>query len=178
MARTKGLIKTKTIKERAIYVYLPSHEIVDEWKKLAKEAGTSISKFVQEHVENSLQQEKGKGYVSRANLIRKVKEMQDENSKLREENRILKSAYERLNEELKQYRAKPFLEEYEGIRAYEKELIKVLRERKEVGNEELLEALGISPQQTEFIKAVSKQLHNLEAYGLVESTFRGWRWIG
>jgi hypothetical protein len=49
--------KTETIKQRAIYVYLPSQEMVDRWKKLAKEHGTSISKFVAENVENSLRQE-------------------------------------------------------------------------------------------------------------------------
>ena len=47
--------KTETIKERSIYVYLPSHEMVKAWKKRAKKQGASISKFVIEHVENSLQ---------------------------------------------------------------------------------------------------------------------------
>lgn len=170
--------KTKTIKERAIYVYLPTKKMVNEWKELADEADMSISKFVQEHVENSLQQEKRKAYESRSNLIRKIKELQDENSQLREENRVLQSAYERLDEELKQYRAKPFLEEREGTRSYEKELIKTLRGRGEVTREELLDALGIERKEMEAVKSVDKQLRNLEEYGLVEPTFNGWRWLG
>ena len=169
------MVKPIDLKKRAIYVYLPSEEMAEEWKKLAKESGVSISKFVQEHVENSLRQEKGKKFVY---LIKKIEELQEENKKLREENRILKAAYEKLEEELKHYRAKPFLELQEGSRFYEKELVKVLKEKKKVSNEELLEILGVNPKQTELIKAISKQLQNLEAYGLVEPTFDGWRWLG
>ncbi len=80
-----------------MYVYLPSEEIVEEWKSLAKNARTSISKFVFEHVENSLKQEEENSYVSRAELIKQMKELEEENAKLKEENRILKIAYERLD---------------------------------------------------------------------------------
>ncbi len=40
--------KTKTIKQRAIYVYLPSLEMAQDWKDRSKKAGTSISKYVVE----------------------------------------------------------------------------------------------------------------------------------
>ena len=46
--------KTETIKERAIYVYLPTQEMADKWKELAETSNISISKFVIEHVERSL----------------------------------------------------------------------------------------------------------------------------
>lgn len=178
MPRPKGRIKTETIKQRAIYVYLPSEEIVEEWKRLANEAKISISKFVFEHVQNSLAQEKEDSYVSRAQLIKQIKELSEENSKLKEENRILKTAYERLDDELKHYRAQPFIEtQYEGIRVYEKELVKLLKERKSVDNYELLDLLEIDPKDTEMVKAIYKQLESLQAYGLVEETINGWRWI-
>ena len=172
------MVKPKDLKRRAIYIYLPSEEIAKEWKRLAKKAEVSISKFVQEHVENSLSQEDVKKYVSRARLIRQVEELQEENRKLLEENRILKSAYEKLEGELKYYRAKPFLELQEGRREYERELIELFKKKGEVTNEEILDTLGISPRETVLVKAISKQLQNLEAYGLVEPTFNGWRWLG
>lgn len=178
MPRPKGRVKTETIKQRAIYVYLPSEEIVEEWKRLADEANVSISKFVFEHVQNSLSQEKEDSYVSRAQLIKQIKELSEENSKLKEENRILKTAYERLDDELKHYRAQPFVEQqYEGVRVYEKELVRILKERKSVGSYELLDLLKIDPKDTEMVKAISKQLESLKAYGLVEETINGWRWM-
>ena len=64
--------KTETIKQRAIYVYLPSHDMVEKWKNLAKKSGTSISKFVAEHVENSLRQEEDDNYQTRSSLIQLI----------------------------------------------------------------------------------------------------------
>jgi hypothetical protein len=52
---------TKTIKERAIYVYLPSLEMARDWKSKAESAGASVSKFVIDRVEDSLRREEGEG---------------------------------------------------------------------------------------------------------------------
>jgi hypothetical protein len=63
--------KTETIKDRAIYVYLPSLEMVQDWKGRAEKSGVSISKFVIERVEDSLRSEEGEDvYVSRAELVK------------------------------------------------------------------------------------------------------------
>jgi hypothetical protein len=178
MPRPKGRVKTKTIKERAIYVYLPSQEMVKEWKTLAEKAGVSTSKFVQEHVENSLAQEKEEQFIPRTKLIKQLKALEEENSKLRADNEMLRRAYERLDQELKHYRAKPFLEEFRGPRTYERELIKILKEHKQIDSDALLKTLSINPKDSDLVKAISKQLENLETYGLIEATLGGWRWIG
>jgi hypothetical protein len=36
---------------------------------------------------------------------------------------------------------------------------------------------GINPTEFELVKAVSKQLEDLEAYGMIEATSKGWKWI-
>ena len=169
--------KTETIKERAIYVYLPSHEMVREWKDLAEKQGVSISKFVIEHVEDSLRKEEP-SYLSRAELLKRLRELEGESSKLKEDNRMLRLVIERLDDELKRYRAKPFLEEFRGIRGYENELIDVLKRKGTIGSDEILDVLGIDPKDSELVKAISNQLENLEAYGLIEAMPRGWRWKG
>jgi hypothetical protein len=66
--------KTKTIKQRAIYVYLPSLEMTQDWKNRSKKAGTSISKYVIERVEDSFRREDGEeGYTSRLELIERLR---------------------------------------------------------------------------------------------------------
>jgi predicted DNA-binding protein len=71
--------KTDTIKERAIYVYLPSVEMAERWKRRAEKAGVSISKFVIERVEDSIRREEGEeGYLSRAELIKRLREAEEE----------------------------------------------------------------------------------------------------
>jgi hypothetical protein len=52
---------TETIEDRAIYVHLPSLEIVEDWKRRAEKAGVSVSKFVIERVEDSIRREEGEG---------------------------------------------------------------------------------------------------------------------
>jgi len=170
--------KTKTIKERAIYVYLPSIGMVKDWKSKADKAGVSISKFVMDRVGDSLKKEEGEeGYLSRLELIKKFRSVEDENKKLREDNRMLERLVENLDRELKRYRAKPFVEEgCEGVRRVDKELIELLRRGGSYNDEEILSKLNIEPTESEIVKAISKQLEALEQYGLIEYSGRGWKW--
>jgi hypothetical protein len=46
-----NLGKTGTIAQRKVDVYLPTEELVDEWRKAAERAGNSLSKYVIEIVE-------------------------------------------------------------------------------------------------------------------------------
>jgi len=172
--------KTETIKDRAVYVYLPSLEMVVDWKRRADKAGVSISKFVVERVEDSIRREEGeKGYLSRLELIERLRAAEDELKKLRDENRLLRKLVDNLEKELKLYRTKPFLEEsFEGVRTFAKELVTFLKRGSSYADEDILANLNIDPSDVDLVKAVSKQLEALENYGLVEFTGKGWKWKG
>ena len=45
----------------------------------------------------------------------------------------------------------------------------ILKGRGQVDSYRLLEALGIDPRESELVKAVSKQLEELEAYGIIKT---------
>ncbi|MCW4020903.1 MAG: hypothetical protein NWF14_06725 [Candidatus Bathyarchaeota archaeon] len=168
--------KTDTIKKRAIYVYLPSQEMASRWKELAEKQGTSISKFVSEHVENSLRQDES-SYLSRSFLIEENRKLREGLEEKEKRNRHLELLVDKLEEDLRRYRAQLFLDEgFTGVRRYDRKLIEILREPGVHGNEEILSRLGVKPTEHETIKAVSKQLENLQSYGLVKSTPRGWAW--
>lgn len=169
--------KTETIKRRAVYVYLPAEEMAERWKQRAKRSHSSISKFVVERVEDSLRKEGDEDQPKRIELIKQLKELKVENEKLGRDNEILRKAYERLDSEVKRYRAKPFLVEgFKGVRKYDRKLVELLRRGRVVSSDEILEELGIDHSETDLVKAVSRQLENLEAYGLVKATARGWQW--
>jgi predicted nuclease with TOPRIM domain len=170
--------KTETIKKRAIYVYLPSQEMVGDWKSRADKAGVSISKFVMDRVEDSVRKEEGEeGYLSRLELIQKLNSSEEELKKLRQENRLLKKLVDNLDNELKRYRAEPFIEEdFKGLRRFDKELIDLLRKGGSHSGEEIIAHLNIEPSDTDLVKAVNKQLAVLESYDLVEYVGRGWKW--
>jgi len=172
--------KTETIKDRAIYVYLPSLEMVEDWKRRAEKAGVSISKFVIERVEESIRREEGEeGYLSRAELIKRLRDAEEQLKKVKNENRLLKKLAENLDNELRRYRAQPFLEEaFEGVRRFDRDLIELLRRGGSYTEEQILTHLNIDPSDTDLVKAVSKQLEALEGYGLLEYKGRGWKWKG
>ncbi len=152
--------KTQSIKQRSIYVYLSSMEMAEDWKERAKKSGASISRFVIEHVTNSLLQEEGEAeYKSRADLIQQLRVKDESIERLTRENEILKLALERVETELRRYRAEPFLDEnFQGIRGYDKQLIELLRKGETIDSDHLLRRLRINPRDTPLVKAVSKQL--------------------
>ena len=167
--------KTETIKQRAIYVYLPSIETSNRWKKIADKEKISISKFVNEHVENSLNQEKE--HTPRVKLIENLQRFKEGNDELRKQNMILNKVVDSLDEELRSFRLQPFLDPRStGIRQYEKELIETLRKRRLLRNDEILDVLNIDSKDKESIKAINKQLDNLQSYGLITVVPGGWKW--
>ena len=163
-----------------MYAYLPSVQVVEDWKARAKKSNVSISQFILEHVTNSLRQEEGEeAYKPRAELIDEVRKKDEAFEELTRQHEITRLALERVEEELRRYRAEPFLEaKFHGIRSYDRQLIALLRKGQDVDSDHLLRLLRIKPKETDLVKAVSNQLENLEAYGLVRKTRRGWKWIG
>jgi hypothetical protein len=148
-------------------------------KSKAEKAGISISEFVMYRVEDSLKREEGEeeGYLSRIELIKKLKAAKEDRKKTSEENRLLKTLVENLDRALKRYRTRPFAEEgFEGRRSFVKELIDLLRKGGSHSHENILAHLDVDPSDAEMVKAVSRQLQALEAYALVEYSGRDWRW--
>jgi len=176
---THSKSKTDTIKKRTIYVYLPSFQIVDKWKKLAAKANVSISKFVLEHVENSLHQEEGEGdHISRIDLIERNKMLEEENMELRKRGRMLDTVVERLEGELREYRVKPFVDEdFVGVRKYQSEIIELFKSRGSIRKDDLLRLLEVKPSETVVIKGINKQISGLESYGLIKDKGAKWAWV-
>jgi hypothetical protein len=59
-----------------------------------------------------------------------------------------------------------------------KKIIRILQRSGTVDSYRLLEELNIDPTDSDLVNAVSRQLEDLEAYGLVARTAHGWRWVG
>jgi len=163
-----------------VYVYLPSIEQVADWKARAKKSNVPLSQFVFEHVTNSLRQEAGEqSYKPRAELIEELRKKDEATEKLTRELEIVKLALERVEDELRRYRAEPFLDEgFRGKRRYDEKLIEILKKGQPIDSNQLLHQLRISPKETDLVKALSNQLENLQSYGLVRKTHHGWRWVG
>ena len=175
---TKKKYKTDTIMDRALIVYFPSYEMKKQWQNLAEHSETSTSKFIIEHVINSLNQEKNKeGYSSRAELLDDMKKLQEENKELYKKIKMYESLVMKLEEENRGYRIKPFFEK-DYIGEFEADLVTLFRTRSEVRKEEIFEHLGIKPHDAETVKGIKKQIEILERYGLLKDIGGRWRWKG
>ena len=164
-------------KSRYVYLYLPSAEDKARWEKLAEEAGVPLSKFVIEVFESALDEESD--FKPRGQLVKEIGKLRSENKLLRDDLNQKKIVLEKYETELKRYRSQAFVEnKFEGVRKYNRELIAVLKQGIVLDSYKLLEELGIDPNDSQLVKAVSQQLEELEAFGLVTSTQRGWRWAG
>jgi uncharacterized protein YlxW (UPF0749 family) len=121
------MVKKKALKQRAIYVYPPA-EMSEHWKSLAAEARTSISKFVIEHVENSLSLEEP-DYRSRVDLVQENRRLLEA---IREKDKRidhLDMLVDKLQEDLRVQRDKMFTDlDFTGLRSYDRKLIDLLKE--------------------------------------------------
>ena len=164
------------IKNRVIYVY-PKLLQAERWRETAEKQGMTLSKFVMEHVENSLRQEEDSTYEPRTGLISRIRELEEALGESRKEARMMRIVAEKLEKENRRLRTAPFLDsEFQGVREYEKELVDLLMRGGRLTEDDILSELGIDRSDTDSVKAVSNQLTSLEAYGLVKATPHGWKW--
>jgi hypothetical protein len=169
------MVNKKELKQRAIYVYPPT-KMAENWKKLADRSGSSISKFVIEHVENSLGLAKD-DYRSRSIVLEENRQLRDNLAEKEKRNHHLELLVEKLEEDLRVYRSRLFTDaSYSGARTYDKQLISLLREPGAHDTNDILGGLKIKPSDTEVVKGISVQIENLESYGLLKNTGKGWVW--
>jgi hypothetical protein len=77
--------------------------------------------------------------------------------------------------ELKRCRSATFIEDsFEGTREHDKDLVNLLKRSGTLDSYKILEALGIDLKDSDLVKAISRQLEDLGAYGLVASTTKSW----
>jgi len=176
--------KRTPVKQRSIYVYVPTNEMADRWKRLAKKSGLSISQYVLNIVENHIGDESMA--ASQGDLDKRLGELEGQNSQLRSENlalskrvKMLDVLTDRYEEDLKNLKKRQFQDEssFEGVRDYEPKLIKLLKERDIVKEHELLDLLHVDPGDAASVRAINQQLDNLFSYGLVKRSKGGLIWI-
>jgi hypothetical protein len=162
---------------RYVYLYLPSAEEKAHWGGLADKAGAPLSKFVIEIVQNALADDEE--FKPRGELAKEISALRKEVKVLRDELKLKNVVLDKYETELKRYRSAAFLEDdFEGTRTHNKELVELLRKGETIDSYKILEALGINPKDSELVKAISHQLEDMEAYGMIASTSKGWKWLG
>lgn len=143
---------------------------------MADKARSPLSTFCISIIEERLAEEED--FKPHRELARENEALKAENKALRDDIRQKSIVIERYEGELKKFRAQSFTSgDYAGVRRYNKEIVDLLRSRGQADSYKILEALGIDPRESELVKAVSKQLEELEGFGFIKSDGRSWKWI-
>ena len=169
---------TKTLPDQAryTYVYHPSREHKERWKKLAAKARTPLSKFIIATVDGVV--DENEEFKPRREIVREVETLRQENRALHEDMNRKDILLNRYESELKRYRAAPWIEDTPGIVQMSQDLIRILKARGTIESGRLLEELGIDPRETDLAKAIHKQLESLQAFGAVGQDKKGsWMWL-
>ncbi len=170
--------KEASINSRTMNVYLPTLEMKEEWKAVAKAHNQSFSKFIIERVEESMIQNGEGPRHTRKELIDRNRQMERENEMLRKDLEIKTMAYDVLDRELKNLRSQPFINPAKaGLRKMSVDLVKILRQRKRLDYNELLPTLKIKPTEQDLVSAVNHQIELLTDFGIIKTDTRGWKWI-
>ena len=177
---SKPKTKTETIWKRSMHIYLPTQEMKDHWANLADSRRQSFSKFVIEQVTNSLNHENENPSIeTRIQLIQDKKELQEENKELLKRIKQLDNLCERQEKEIRTHNIQPFLQDdFNGIRKYEEDLIRLFKTCSEVRKEDIYRRLNINPMDKDATTAIQNQIDNLERYGLLKDIGGKWRWKG
>ena len=176
----KGRGKTKTIKQRTVYVYLPSEKAVAAWKREAERHGVSLSQFVFESVEAGIDPAKAKirAKSNPDSLVERVTDLEDRLKRANADLKVRDAALEKLNADLTRYRVEALKpQKGSAFRKYDKKIIELIQSRGEISNIDLLSALRVPPSEPELVDAIRGHLEALAEWHVIAPTANGWRWI-
>ncbi len=152
---------------RRTEIYFPSEDFLKKWKEKAKASGVSLSTWIFETVEASID----------ATSAPPSEQFIDQDI-LREQNRKLRRELESANIELDRLKTELFKLQHIHSNEYNEKMIEALQSGGVWPSQDLLKEAGISPLDLEAIQIISQQLYMLQDLGLVKESVKGWRWIG
>jgi len=170
--------KTQTIRARTVDVYLPTVELVEEWKKAAENAGMSLSRYVVEVVERH-RQENPEGLVPNWQLEERAAQLEKEFRILCEKYVILDKAFRKQSEDLQ--RTSEALQKASTSKldaGLAGRIIRVLLAAPEDGWDmvEIAERAGVRLDDNDAL-AKSRDIGIfLKEAGLIETDMFSWRW--
>jgi len=167
---------TKTLHDQAryTYVYHPSRDHKERWKKIAAKAHVPLSKFIIATVDGVVDEKEEMA----PRHMRELEGLKNENKALREALTRKHILIERYEAELKRYRAAPWMEtDFKGIRSLNEDLVTILKGRGSMDRMQLLEAMGIDRRETDLIRALNSQIEALEGFGMVRAERGILQWI-
>ncbi len=173
-----NLGRKKTFKDRQVDLYLPTVEMVKQWKVEAEKHGLSLSKFVVEVVDDTLRKNP-RGVTPREQLEDELNKTWAELTTLSIEVDHLREAQKRNEATIAEYReklARPAVVSEESAE-YVPILAELIQEEKVLPIERAKKMFGIGDADVDALRALGAAVDALASMGLIEKGISDWRWI-
>lgn len=161
-----------------VYLYPETEEMKARWKAAADEKFMSLSKYLVYVIEDALEEDSQNEEFNKVKF--EMAQKMDENKKLKQEIIRLNKVLSQQEEEIRRFQNKSFLDvDFDGARRMYFNLIDLLRNSEgPVPMEDIITGMNIEFNDSDSIKALSKQLEILNDANLIQYAGNAWRWVG
>ena len=174
MPQRKGrpnLGKSKTIKERSVYLYVPTEGMVEQWKKEARRHGMPLSRFLVEIIDDAMRRNPS-GLTPKEELEKELAKASSELASLRSEKESFQSLLRQTEASVASYRESLYtLAEHTHDEAMLSNLIGLFKKRRVRRVEEVPAALGIDATDEAAMSRLQDGIGYLKKLGLIEGDF-------
>ena len=172
-----NLGKTATTRQRAVVVYLPTKDVVKEWKDNAARHDVSVSQFVYELVDNAIRRGDA-SFTPREELEKRVRDLQAEVKRLTERLTQAENHVKENDETIAKYRKKLSKAECSNLDLRVTKKIKNLfLSRNVVLLNDIPGLIGISLNDTKGMADIVDSMNFLVECGFIEENMTEGRWI-
>jgi len=168
--------KMQTYQQRRIEIRVPDTETAERWKERAKESKMSLSKFIIEHVENSINLEGKDGQPSRGELVLENRMLKERLEHATREQRTREKLVKELNDFIETLKAdNPFYSKNEKDPEFLKMVTSKMKDSSFIRSKDVFKVIEIEPTDTRNIKLINFQLDFFEDCGLLDKIANGWK---
>ena len=163
--------KSETLRKRSVYVYLPTEDMVAQWKAEAERYGMSLSRFLVEVVDDAIRKNPS-GLTPRDEIKADLAKVSSELASLRSEKESLQSLLRQTEASVASYRESLYtLAEHTHDETMLSNLIGLFKKRRVRRVEEVPAALGIDATDGAAMSRLEDGIGYLKKLGLIEGDF-------
>lgn len=163
--------KSKTIKKRTVYLYVPTKEMLDEWKREAERHGLSLSRFLVEVIDDVIRRNPN-GITPKEEIQTELGKVSSELASLRAEKEDLRSQLSQTEKQVAAYRESLLtLAETSQDDVMVRHLVGLFGKRRVWRLDDVPAALGIDVTDGQAMGRLRTNIDYLRKVGLIEGEF-------
>ena len=170
--------RTETLKQRAVYLYVPTEKMLAKWKTEADHYGMSLSGFLVEVIDDAMRRNPA-GLTPREKVEKELSQAISDLQAVRMQRDSFRSRLEDSEATVARYR-----ESLEDVFSYvpdekmQKKVVSLFLKRGGWQIDDFTREAGADAGKSEELSKIQRTIEHLKRIGLVEGDFGEWRWLG